>query len=81
MEITQIATLINSVTSEKLGQSALLETDLSNVIDVGNAIFDNMSYDVFTKSLIDRITRIIFVDRKYVGALSKLKREQFEYGI
>ena len=81
MDITQVATLVNSVTSEKLGQSALLETDLSNVIDVGNAIFDNMSYDVFTKSLIDRITRVIFVDRKYVGALAKLKREQFEYGI
>ena len=81
MDITQVATLVNSVTTEKLGQSALLETDLSNVIDVGNAIFDNMSYDVFTKSLIDRITRLIFVDRKYVGALAKLKREQFEYGI
>lgn len=81
MDITQVATLVNSVTSEKLGQSALLETDLSNVVDVGNAIFDNMSYDVFTKSLIDRITRVIFVDRKYVGALAKLKREQFEYGI
>ena len=81
MDITQVATLVNNVTQEKLGQSALLETDLSNVVDVGNAIFDNMSYDVFTKSLIDRITRILFVDRKYVGALAKLKREQFEYGI
>lgn len=81
MDITQVATLVNNVTAEKLGQSALLETDLSNVVDVGNAIFDNMSYDVFTKSLIDRITRLIFVDRKYVGALAKLKREQFEYGI
>jgi hypothetical protein len=81
MDVTQVATLVNSITSEKLGQSAILETDLSNVVDVGNAIFDNMSYDVFTKSLIDRITRILFVDRKYVGALAKLKREQFEYGI
>ena len=81
MDITQVATLVNNVTQEKLGQSALLETDLSNVVDVGNAIFNNMSYDVFTKSLIDRITRFIFLDRKYVGALAKLKREQFEYGI
>lgn len=81
MDITQVATLVNNVTAEKLGQSALLETDLSNVVDVGNAIFDNMSYDIFTKNLIDRITRLIFVDRKYVGALAKLKREQFEYGI
>lgn len=81
MDITQVATLVNSITSEKIGTSAVLETDLSNVVDVGNAIFDNMSYDAFTKSLIDRITRVIFVDRKYVGALAKLKREQFEYGI
>ncbi len=81
MDITQVATLVNSVTSEKIGTSAILEDNLANVVDVGNVIFDSMSYDVFCKSLIDRITKIIFVDRRYVGALSKLKREQFEYGI
>ncbi len=81
MDVTQVATLVNSVFSEKVGASALLETDLSNVVDVGNAIFNNMSYDKFTGALIDRITRVIFVDRKYVGALAKLKREQWEYGI
>lgn len=81
MDITQVATLINSVTQEKLGASALIETDLSNVVDVGKAIFDNMSYDAFTQALVDRITRVIFVDRKYVGALATLKRESWEYGV
>ena len=48
MDVTQVATLVNSITSEKIGTSALLEENLANVVDVGNAIFDNMSYDKFT---------------------------------
>lgn len=81
MDISQVATLVNSICAEKIGESAVLETDLSNVIDVGQAIFDNMSYDAFTKALVDHITRVIFVDRKYSGAMMTLRRDSWEFGI
>lgn len=81
MELTQVATLVNSVCQEKIGTSALLETDLSNVVDVGTAIFNNTSYDKFVQALVDRITKVIFVDRKYVGAMATLRRESWEYGV
>ena len=45
MEITQVATLANDVTKELLGDSAIVAEDLSNVVDIGKAIFDNVSYD------------------------------------
>lgn len=81
MNYTQVATLINSITTEKLGTSAILEDNLSNVVDVGEQILNNLSYDAFCSALVDRITKVIFVDRKYTGAMATLRREDWEYGI
>ena len=82
MNWEQVSTLVNNTTKEMIGEEAtLLDDDLSNVIDVGTQIFNNTSYDAFTKKLIDRVTRTIFVDRKYSGAMAKLRRDSWEYGI
>lgn len=80
MKVTQVATLINSVTSEIIGDSAVINEDLSNVVDVGKAIFDNTSYDNFVRSLVDHIGRVIFVDRVYTGNTLAIKRDVWEYG-
>jgi len=80
MDITQVATLVNSVNQEIIGASAILEEDLSNVVDVGKAIFDATSYDNYVKTLVDHIGRVIFVDRKYSGSLASLYRDNWEYG-
>ena len=80
MDITQVATLVNSVNQEIIGSSAVLEEDLSNVVDVGKAIFDATSYDHYVKTLVDHIGRVIFVDRKYSGSLASLYRDNWEYG-
>lgn len=80
MDITQVATLVNSVNQEIIGASAILEEDLSNVVDVGKAIFDATSYDKYVGALVDHIGRVIFVDRKYSGSLASLYRDNWEYG-
>ena len=80
MDITQVATLVNSVNQEIIGASAILEEDLSNVVDVGKAIFDATSYDKYVNALVDHIGRVIFVDRKYSGSLASLYRDNWEYG-
>lgn len=80
MKVSQVATLINSVTSEIIGESAVINEDLSNVVDVGKAIFDNTSYDNFVRSLVDHIGRVIFVDRVYTGNTLALLRDSWEYG-
>lgn len=80
MDITQVATLVNSVNQEIIGASAILKEDLSNVVDVGKAIFDATSYDKYVNSLVDHIGRVIFVDRKYSGELASLYRDNWEYG-
>ena len=80
MKVTQVASLINSVTSEIIGDSAVINEDLSNVVDIGKAIFDNTSYDNFVRSLVDHIGKVIFVDRVYTGNTLAIKRDAWEYG-
>ena len=80
MDVTQVATLVNSVNNEIIGASALLEEDLSNVVDVGKAVFDATSYDKYVAALVDHIGKVIFVDRKYTGELASLYRDNWEYG-
>ena len=80
MEITQVATLANDVTKELLGDSAIVAEDLSNVVDIGKAIFDNVSYDKYVKTLVDHVGRMVFVDRKYTGGMASLYRDSWEYG-
>lgn len=80
MDITQVATLVNSVNNEIIGGSAILEENLSNVVDVGKAVFDATSYDKYVAALVDHIGKVIFVDRKYSGELASLYRDNWEYG-
>ena len=80
MDVTQVATLVNSVNNEIIGSSAILEENLSNVVDVGKAVFDATSYDKYVSALVDHIGKVIFVDRKYAGELGSLYRDNWEYG-
>lgn len=80
MDVSQVADIVNGMTSELIGESAIQTEDLSNVVDMGNQIFDNTSYDKFVKSLIDHIGRVMFVNRSYQGSSLALRRDGWEYG-
>ena len=80
MDVTQVADIVNGVSSEILGESAIQTENLSNVVDMGKAIFDNASYDKFVKTLIDHIGRVMFVNRAYNGTTLALRRDGWEYG-
>lgn len=80
MEVKQVATLINDTTNEIIGIENVINEDLTNVIDAGEQIFNNTSYDHFVKSLVDHIGRVKFVDRKYTGNTLALLRDSWEYG-
>lgn len=81
MEVKQIASYLNDVIAEQVGEKAtLLNEDLSNVVDVGKAVFNATSFDKFTKALVDRIGKVIFVDRRYEGTVPSVIYDGFEYG-
>lgn len=80
MKVTQIYTLMNSVTGEVLGKTDLVKEDLSNVVDVGKEIFDNTSVDNYVKSLVNHIGKVIFVDRPYSGNIPSMMMDSWEFG-
>lgn len=80
MDVRQIYTLMNTVTNEILGESDIVAEDLSNVVDVGTAIFSNTSVDKYVQSLVDHIGKVVFIDRKYEGMVPSMLRDGWEYG-
>lgn len=79
MEVKQIYTLVNTITSELLG-SSIVKEDLSNVVDVGNAVFNANKVDNYVKSLVNHIGRVIFVDRVYNGSVPSVLMDNWEFG-
>ena len=80
MEIKQIYQIMNTVTGEVLGGSAVVNEDLSNIVDIGTAIFNASAVDNYVKSLVNHIGRVIFVNRPYSGNVPSVLMDGWEYG-
>lgn len=80
MTVQQIYGIMNDVTSEILGESALAKEDLSNIVDIGNAIFDAASTENAARTIMDKIGKVMFVIRPYNGSVPSIYRDAWEYG-
>ena len=85
MKVKQIANILNTViNSEQIGETAVVNEDLSNIVDVGKALTSagifGENFDNFTKALIDQVGKVIFVDRTYTAQGPDLLRDSWEYG-
>lgn len=80
MKITQVKDLVNSAIKETNGSSALLNEDLSNVVDVGSEVFGSDSVDNFVKKLVDRVGYTVFNARVYQGSIPSILMNSWEFG-
>ena len=80
MKVEQIYQLVNTITNEVLGDSVVVNEDLSNIVDLGDTIVNTASMDKYVKSLIDHIGKVIFVDRPYKGSAPSVLMDSWEYG-
>lgn len=80
MKITQVHELVNSITSEILGESGIIQEDLSNVVDVGTQIFDANAVDAYVRKLVNQVGKMIFVNRTYSGIVPSVLMDGWEYG-
>ena len=80
MKVTQLKDIVNTVTSEVLGKENIVSEDLSNLVDVGNEIIDTDNVDNYVKKLIDRIGKVIFVNRLYAGGVPSVLMDSWEFG-
>ena len=80
MDVTQIYQLVNGATQEALGETAVVNEDLSNVVDLGTAIFNANAMDKYVKSLVNHIGKVIFVNRAYRGGAPSVLMDGWEFG-
>lgn len=80
MEVKQIYEIINSITTEELGLQSVLSEDLSNIVDIGNEIFNATDVDNYVKSLVNHIGKVVFVNRPYSGNVPSVLMDGWEYG-
>lgn len=86
MKINQIATILNTVINqEQIGESAVVNEDLSNIVDIGEKVLDftsvsSANFDSFIGKLIDQVGRMVFVDRTYISNAPDILKDSWEYG-
>ena len=81
MKVTQVYEILNTITSEMLGDSVIVNEDLSNVVDIGKA-FENLEngLDNYVRKLQDHIGKMVFVDRVYGGRAPSVLMDGWEFG-
>lgn len=80
MEVKQIYEILNSIKKESLGETAVINEDLSNVVEIGTTILSTMGVDNYVRSLVNHIGRVIFVNRTYKGKAPNVLMDGWEYG-
>lgn len=82
MRVEQIYEIVNTITNEALGSDVVVQDDLSNIVDVGNALANltPSAYENYVRSLVDHIGRVVFVNRPYAGSAPSVLMDAWEYG-
>lgn len=80
MRITQLHELVNLTTQEVLGEKAVVNEDLSNIVDIGKEIIDSDNVDSYVKKLVNRIGKVVFKNRLYSGGAPSVLMDSWEYG-
>lgn len=80
MKVTQIATILNEAQQEIIGESAITTENLENVVDMGKQILEATDVDNYVRKLIDKVGRMIFVDRVYNSTAPDILTDSWEYG-
>lgn len=80
MKVQQVYELVNTTVSEIMGESVVVQEDLSNIVDVGREIISTNNLDNYVKKLVNHIGKVVFDDRVYRGSVPSVLRDSWEYG-
>lgn len=80
MEMKQIATIVNQMSDEFLGGSVIVNENLDNIVDFGDAIKNIREMGAYIESLVNHIGKVIVVNRSWSGDTLGIMRESWEWG-
>lgn len=83
MKVNQIASIMNDVFSEALGES-IIQEDLGNIVSAGRIITSSSqfgdNFDNYCGSIVDKVGRVVLVDRVYRAKDLGIWADSWEYG-
>ena len=79
MEITQLKDLVTNAVAQATG-GQLAELATSTLADMGKDVLNSGGVEVFTKSLIDQVGKIVIEAKKYTKGLPDFFVESWEWG-
>lgn len=80
MKVEQLNEIVNSIHKQVTGKTEVTTINTSNIVDIGKEIFDSTSVDNYVKSLVDKIGKTIFINRKYSGSGVNVLMDSWEFG-
>ena len=80
MEMTQIYEIVNELTAQVTGTDPIDSVDGNKIVDAGAEVLDTDKMDHYVQSLIDRIGKVVFVNRPYTGGTPSVMMDSWEYG-
>lgn len=80
MRIKQVFEILNTMAKEILGETAIVNEDLTNIVDIGKSIFDTTAVDNYVAKLINHIGKVVFVDRSYKPVIPSIMKDNWEFG-
>lgn len=80
MEMTQIYEIVNETTAQVTGTAPVADIDCNQIVDAGAEVLETDKVDHYVKSLIDRIGKVVFVNRPYSGGTPSVMMDSWEYG-
>lgn len=87
MKINQVATILNAINGEMMGETPVTEVaeDLRNIVEVGTELTTGNNdltnfFEAYGKKLIDKVGRVVIVDRTYKSTAPDITRDAWEYG-
>ena len=80
MEVKQIYEAVNNASMEALGSDSVLQEDLGNLVDVGDAVFNASAFDRYVRALVNQVGKMVFVSRPYRGSAPSVMMDAWQYG-
>lgn len=84
MKINQIADIMNSVFSQIVNETGMVNVDLSNLTDIGRKITSTSTYsdniNKYMKSVFDKVGWTMFVSEEYKPTAPDIYATDVEYG-
>lgn len=81
MLVKQISNIVNDSVKDALGKvEGVTALDSSDIVSMGKALASHDLYDMFFKSLTNRIAKTVYFVRTYEGSKRSVLRDEHEFG-